>query len=220
MSALNITGDLAVDRPAIIGLMLFPCDQKMRNAHVVRLQARNAANGGAPVLFEPGALASLLDAPGMEQVRSAAAIGARKGVVAGDLLAMIYVDHVNQITEPSFGRALRNYGGWAASRTYGDGEPLKYAEQTLRDFWAASLSVAHLWAAYRLLCFAPFGDRAFDIFSTSSSINRFLGVAKTIAAFAESFVPKRTRPEKPIIAPRVLIEIPAEIPLVRLALIK
>jgi hypothetical protein len=83
-------------------------------------------------------------------MQALAAEATKQGTVAGDLLGLMYEMHLQGMDEPSFGKAIENYKQFALPLRYGDGEALKRSEATLRQYFNAFESVAHLWAAFRL----------------------------------------------------------------------
>ena len=124
---------------------------------------------------------------------------------------------VRDLEEPSFGKAVDHYKGFAPGLKYGDGEALKYSEQTLRNYFSEFASVAHLWAAFRLNQ-GPYKyvNDPRDVFHKPEAMRTFLGVAKSLGEFATTFIPKRTKPPLTVIPDSILIALPDEIAPVRL----
>lgn len=220
---LELLGD-GLDNGRVMAWMLFPKKPELRQAHFVREMTEqcfikdrpDAEMASVPVW----ALKSLLDAPGRSEMKALAAEATKQGTVAGDLLGMTYVMHLNETDEPSFGKAIEQYKKFALPLRYGDGEALKRSEATLRQYFNAFESVAHLWAAFRLNQ-GPYTFTANprDIFHTPEGLRMLLGVAKAVGEFATSFIPKRKTPPTPVISAGTLVQIPDEIPAMRLSFI-
>lgn len=198
--------------------MNFPASREIQRQYFIRHVVKKACDEGGTdeeVCLRAGLLKELIEGPGFFEMKDMTAEATKRGSVAGDLLHLIYEMHARDLDEPSFGKAIEEYKRFALGGKYGDGEALKYSEQTLRTYFAEYAPVAHLWAAFRL----NWGPYAYakhpqDVFGSPEMFRTFLGVAKAIGEFASTFVPKRTRPAKPVIDPEALAKIPAEIPAV------
>lgn len=196
--------------------MLFPTRPDLREVHFVRevveQELMSRETGDTPVNLPAWMLRTLLDSPGKDETKRLAAEATKRGTVAGDLLALIYVMEAQNVNEPSFGKAVEHYKGFALGLKYGDGEALKYSEQTLRNYFDEFASVAHLWAAFRLNQ-GPYAytEDPRSVFHSPSDLLTFLGIAKDVGRFAESFIPKRTKPPRPVIDGDILVHIPADV---------
>jgi hypothetical protein len=219
MESLELFGD-GMDGGRAMAWMLFPADAALREHHMAREVAEQACKEAAAsetISIAPQTLLALLDGPGGLEMKRLAAEATKRGTVAGDLLHLLYEMHARGVDEPSFGKALEHYKRFAPGLTYGDGEALKYSEQTLRTYFDEFRSVAHLWAAWRLNTgpYAYLPDPR-QVFHDASSLQTFLGVAKGVADFATTFIPKRTKPPRPVIEINDLIAIPESIASIRL----
>lgn len=210
-----------LDGGRALAWMLFPNRPDLRKIHFVRELVEREYMPGAvddsPLTLPAWMVQSLLNSPGKEEMKDLAADGTKRGTVAGDLLGQIYEMQMMALPEPSFGKAVERYKVFALGLTYGDGEPLKYSEQTLRKYFDEFASVAHLWAAFRLNQ-GPYAytDDPRDVFHSSAAFFTFLGIAKAVADFATTFIPKRTKPPRTVIDADVLIHVPDEVSPIRL----
>jgi hypothetical protein len=131
--------------------------------------------------------------------------------VAGDLLVAMYEDWRMEEPRPSMRSALKRYRAWSVGRRYGDGEALKYSDMQLRRYFAEAAPAAHLWAASRLLQAHKDGGKAFRAAFTRNGMPYLLGLARELQEFGATFIPKGTKPPKPVLARRDLLLIPDEI---------
>ena len=215
LQTLDLKND-GLDGGRVMAWMLFPNRPDIREIHFVRevveQEVLNGESDDTPVNLPAWMLRTLLESPGKEETGRLAAEATKRGTVAGDLLALIYEMQARRAVEPSFGKAIEHYKGFALGLKYGDGEALKYSEQTLRSYFDEFASVAHLWAAFRL----NQGPYAYtkdpqSVFHSPEDLHTFLGIAKAVGQFAESFVPKRTKPPRPVIDGETLVHIPSEV---------
>ncbi|MGC4395162.1 hypothetical protein [Hydrogenophaga sp. T2] len=219
MNEIQLLGD-GRDVARITAWMYYPRDQVLRKMHLERFEVVNTlaqiADEGELLQVRADTMKRLLHGPSRSEIAHLQAEAVKQGTVAGDLLHLIYQMHQRGLDEPSLGKALKEYQAFSLGPKYGDKTPLKRAEQTLRDCFEAFAPVAHIWAAFRLNGPFPYVDPPEDLFSTAEGRNRLLGVAKALGEFATTFTPKRTRPAKPVIDPRVLVRISSSIPAMRL----
>ena len=115
-------------------------------------------------------------------------------------------------------KALIQYREFAVGKKYGDGEALKYSDAQLRAYFEAAAPSAHLWAAYRLLKIIKDRGKAYKTAFTAEGMPLLLGVAKELQDFATTFIPKGTKPAKPIINMQEMLLLPETIPPVKLPL--
>lgn len=218
MPVLELLDD-GMDSARVVAWMLFPTRPDLQRHHLMREEAE-AALGAAvegTVTLSSDAVSSLLRGPGSDEIGRLATEGTKLGTVAGDLVSLYYQMHVFGAEEPSFSKALAEYKEFALGKRYGDGDAMKISEQTLRTYFAEAKAVCHLWAAYRINR-GPFAylDNERDAFRTPDGLRDLLGVAKAIGEFVSSFVPKRTKPPKPLVDPADLLEVPDTVPALRL----
>lgn len=200
--------------------MLFPDDAVMRQAHLAREVVEQMLSSGevegSLVTVPVWMLRALADGEGKRTAKAAAGEATKQGTVAGDLLALVYEMHVKGLPEPSFGKAIEQYKKFAVGKKYGNGDALKYSEQTLRTYFDAFEPVSHLWAAFRLNM-GPYAYTADprDVFHKPESLFQFLGVARDVGEFATTFVPKRTKPPRPVLDVANMVSVPTNIPALR-----
>ena len=221
METLELLGD-GLDGERVMAWMLFPNEQDLRRAHIVRKMLIDSyIRDRIPsdqVKVPVCVLQSMLDGPSQYELHNRAVEATKQGTVAGDLLALIYEMHLRGVEEPSFGKAIANYKKFALGRRYGDRGALKRSEATLRRYFDSFESVAHLWAALRLNQGPyPYTSVKSDVFHSPEGLQAMLGVAKAVGEFATKFIPKRTKPSKPVISLGTLVKIPEEITAKRLS---
>ena len=210
-STLQIGSDFEAAKVQVIGAMLFPRDErlceayKLRNAWTRRLGSDRSATASA------SQVQALLDLPSQRELSEQSTEGVKTGTVAGDLLAIIYEQSRIGAPEPSMRNALKRYAEWSIGKKYGDAGPLKYSDMQLRRYFAASSPSAHLWAAFRLLKTLNDDGESHRIAFDPEGMPLLLGVARSVQDFAESFIPKRTTPAKPIVNGADLNRIPNHI---------
>lgn len=216
MEQLELVGD-GLDGGRLLAWMLFPHNRQLRQVHFVRelVKQEYIAEGGSDkqVTLPTWMLQTLLDGPSDAEMVQLAAESTKRGTVAGDLLGLIYEMHVRGVMEPSFGKAIKRYKEFALGLKYGDGDALKYSEQTLRNYFNEFANVAHFWAAFRLNQ-GPyaFTEDSREVFHVETSFLKFLGVSKSIGSFAASFIPKRTKPPHPVIDQAQIVRVPDSVP--------
>ena len=108
-------------------------------------------------------------------------------------------------------KALCQYRKFALGKKYGDGEALKYSYMQLRVYFEAAAPSAHLWAAYRLLKIIKDRGKAYKTAFTAEGMPLLLGVAKELQDFAITYIPKGTKPAKPIIGVQDMLLLPETI---------
>jgi hypothetical protein len=192
------------DAVRVRAVMNFPRDGHSRDRYFAIHSARLAgseAKGRDAIKVSVKTLRLLLEGfdPNLQRDSEIKAI--KKGAVAGDMLATIYLMHSfsdrhSILTEPSMNKAVYVAQEFACEETYGDGSRMYFSEPKIRDCWRSFQPVAHLWAAARLNKDYPFApDR--EIFS--SGFKAFLGVAAELLRFGRSFVPFRAWRQDPVL---------------------
>ena len=124
---------------------------------------------------------------------------------------MMYEQCRTQKPEPSMRAALRRYRAWSVGKKYGDGKALKYSDMQLRHYFAEAALAAHLWAAFRLLRTIKDRGKSYNAAFTPKGMPYFLGIARELQEFAATFVPKRTKPAKPVVNRQNMFLVPASI---------
>ena len=213
---LQITCDFEASKNAVIAAMLYPSNAEWRASYCLRnrwaaLTAENAEHTLSSIEVR-----DLLNAASRQDLRDAAAVGVKQGTVAGDLLGLIYEHWRLDGDQPSMRKALCRYREFALGRKYGDGEALKYSDGQLRVYFDAAAPSAHLWAAHRLLKKYKDRGKAYKTAFTAEGMPMLLGVAKELQDFATTFIPKGTKPAKPIIGMEVMLLLPETIAPIKL----
>ena len=210
-SILEIGSDFEAAKAEVIAAMLYPRDERLRAAYTLRNAWSRRVGSDLGATASAGEIQALLDLSSRRELTDEAVRGVKTGTVAGDLLGLIYEQSHIGAPEPSLRDALKRYPQWAIGRTYGDGEPLKYSNMQLRRYFHASTPSAHLWAAFRLLKLIDDGGASYRTAFEPQGWPLLLGVARSVQEFAESFVPKRTKPPKPIVCGTDLHRVPDHI---------
>jgi hypothetical protein len=206
---LLLAGD-GLDPGIVLGWMLFPYSQELRELYLARNQIARLIDACGPdesISVPAGMMERILAGPGRKEFGDLAAESTKKGTVAGDMLAlMMEQDHFGRPASKEV--AVRLYSKFALGKKYGDGKPLKYSRATLLTYLDEYASVSHLWAAHRLNQFSP---KPVDVFGTRKSLAVFLGVAKTLGNFANTYIPARVKPKAPLIPKSKILAIPDDI---------
>lgn len=185
--------------------MLFPNDTRLREqnftVHEIRIQNLELQDE-FKIMLDVKTINLLLNAPSIDELDKKIKEATKRGVIAGDVLSMIYLmnrfkDADPAFAEPSINKAIAFSSKFGLMQNYGDGTKMYYSSQKIRDCWDEFKPVAHLWAAHRI-------GQSYEIskgtnFESMEALNKFLGVAQGIFHFGCSFIPKRTKPELPIL---------------------
>jgi hypothetical protein len=207
-SWLEIGPDFEAAKAEVIGAMLYPRDERLRYAYTLRNAWARRIESDPTVTATAAEIQMLIDLPSRRELQTEAEQGIKTGSASGDLLALIYEQWRLGAPEPSMRAAHRRYTDWAVGKKYGDGESLKYSTGQLLRYFDAATPSAHLWAGYRLLKSIPDGGERYRTAFQPHGLPWLLGVARSVQDFAESFIPKRTRPAKPILAGADLHRVP------------
>jgi hypothetical protein len=192
--------------------MYFPSSELLRQQYLMWHQIRRTCkegDGDLQVSLSASLMLQLIEGPGLKEFKSLTEDAVRQGTVAGDLLNLIFEMYARGWDEPSFGKAIERYKEFGLGGTYKDGSPLKYSEHTLRTCFTNYSAVAHIWAALRLNWGPfPYADDPHEVLVRPDLVAEFLGRARLLGDFATTFVPKRTKSEKPVINPDILVRVP------------
>jgi len=140
----------------------------------------------------------LIEAPSLADMKILVSECTKQAMVAGDVLAALYVMDRFKIPEPSMNKAVFCAQEYAKkAKTYGDGTPLAISEAKIRQYWSKYRSVAHFWAASRLEESYPFVQQ--DQLFSRGHFQKFLEVSQDIYFFGCAFIPKRAKPQEPIL---------------------
>ncbi|MDP2228863.1 MAG: hypothetical protein Q8J78_15455 [Moraxellaceae bacterium] len=218
MITLAITGDFEATRNVVIAAMLFPRNAEFRASYCLRNHWQKLAEKEAQHTLTSAEVRELVNIASRGELSEAADAGVKQGPVAGDLLSLIYEQWRLDKPWPSMRGALSKYSEFAIGKKYGDGEALKYSNMQLRTYFDAAAPSAHLWGAYRLLKIIKDRGKAHKAAFTPEGLPLLLGVARDLQDFATTYVPKGTKPAKPIIQPHDFLHLPETISPVRLPL--
>ena len=86
----------------------------------------------------------------------------------------------------------------------------------LRVYFEAAAPSAHLWAAHRLLKKIKDRGKSYKEAFTAEGMPLLLGVAKELQDFATTYIPKGTKPAKPVIGKQDMLLLPETIAPVKL----
>lgn len=215
-STLQVGSDFEAAKVEVIGAMLYPRDERLRAAYTLRNAWARRIGSDLGATASAGEIQALLDLPSRRELSVEADKGVKTGTVAGDLLALIYEQSRIGAPEPSMRSSLKRYPKWSIGKRYGDGEPLKYSDGQLRYYFCASSPSAHLWAGFRLLKNIKDDGESYRTAFDPEGMPLLLGVARSVQDFAESFIPKRTKPAKPIVNGADLHKVPNHIDAIEL----
>ena len=210
-STLEVGLDLEAAKVTVIGAMLFPRGERLRAGYVLRNEWERRIKADPSIVATTAEIQALLDLPSRNELQVEAEMGVRRGTVAGDLLALIYEQSRRGDPEPSMRAAHRRYTSWAIGKKYGDSKSLKYSSGQLHRFFEEAAPSAHLWAAFRLLQNINDGGVSYRSAFEPNGLPLFLGVARSVEYFAANFIPKRTRPAKPVLDGSNLHRVPFHI---------
>jgi hypothetical protein len=195
----------------VLATMHFPNDKNLRDryfaVHRIRLEVLDAKESE---LFQVDAqtLRLLIEAPGYDQLKVLVSETAKRGIVAGDILAAMYLMDRFSIPEPSINKAIYVSRQFARKVRYGDDTKMPGWEQNIKNCWREFRPVAHLWAAFRLNQAYPFTPERTTF---SSGFADFLEVASGLLNFGFSFIPLRAKPRRPILDPSKSWALPATV---------
>ena len=160
------------------------------------------------IMLDKETLNRLVFAPSHDELKRHTIQAVKKGIVAGDILASIYLMERFDIPEPSIKKAVHVAQQFAKKTQYGDSTPMKRSRRMVRDAFNEYRSVAHLWAAFRLNQAYRYADDDKLFFE---KLPFFLEVAAGLYAFGTTFKPYRARPRKPILPTNEMWKLPENI---------
>lgn len=189
-----------LDRLWVLAVALFPNDLPAARRYfaVAKVKAKldNDSDDKEHVV-NARTLRLLLEAPSYASLGELSAANTKRAIVAGDVLMTLYVMKRFALSEPSMNKAIFVAMEYAKKAKYGDSTSLAISEPTIRKCWEEYRPVAHLWAAYRVNKAYPYAPQRSE-FSTYR-IAALLEVAQGMFQFGASYIPKRARPQKPIL---------------------
>lgn len=197
MPIIDITGHSDYDKCNILSIMYFPNQElKRKQFHLLNQMNGLLNNSDTEYVVSKSNLDLLLESPSYNDFKKITSDAVKKGVIAGDLIACIYLMQLFEIPEPSFNKAIFIMKEFALKHDvqYGDSTRLPRSEQTIRNCWNESAPVAHLWGAFRINQSYPYSDMN-DIFKSEF----FLEVAAGVLRFGKEFVPFRAKDKLPLL---------------------
>ena len=200
------------DLITILATMLSPTDDSLRNKiislYMFYYRGRSFDNSesrdGEQDDF--GLILSLAE----DGVRPAIESATKQGVIAGDILASIYLMAEHGVEEPSLNKGIYVVRKFSKVATYGDGARMPSSEQYVRDAWKKFRSVAHYWAAYRLNMGQNFVP-ARALFSLRH-LATFLSAAKTMQDFGVTVVSARNPSSGTLLDGDSIWSVPSDVP--------
>lgn len=201
-----------LDTKWIWAVMLFPDNELLRKQLFAIEQVEYVvkdANDDDRIEIDAHTLKFLIDSPAYTALRDEVSIRTKEGVVAGDLLAVMYLMDRFQLPEPSMNKAIFAASEFAKKHKYGDRTSINSSERMIRKYWNKYNSVAHLWAAFRMNQVYPFAP-ANEAVGYEDSIP-FLAAAKGLYNFGVNFIPFRAKNGKPILDANMCWAVPESI---------
>ena len=113
---------------------------------------------------------------------------AKRGIVAGDLLRVMYLMHIfgprcPELGAPSLHKAIHVGQVWADKYQYGDGSKIPISKKAIRECWYEFVPSAPLWAPQQLNQDIPYVEKD-EFYSSADNVRTFLGVAASVYNFA------------------------------------
>ena len=140
-------------------------------------------------------LKMLINAPSFPTLKEQIVESTKRGIVAGDILATLYLMDKFGVDRPSMNKAIFCASEFAKKAQYGDGTSLAISEPTIRKFWNEFRPVAHLWAAFRLAQVYPYSPKPLH----PENFDVFLGVAQGIFEFGKAYSPQGSKSKESIL---------------------
>lgn len=215
LTVIDLSGGYKGSRHAVLAAMLFPRNENLRHSYCLRNVWFDRLQSESQYALAAADVQAFLNVASRHELRVASDAGARQGPVAGDLLGLVYQQVHADLPWPSMREAVRQYQIFAKGRTYGDGLPLKRSNGQIRTYFEAAAPAAHLWAARRIIQGFSDGGKAYQASFTAEAWPYFLGVAKELQEFATTFIPKGSKPAKPIICRSEMLLLPDSIKPIR-----
>jgi hypothetical protein len=215
--SIKLAGD-HTDVDQIFAILYFPNDPILREQYFTHRLAEKALEGEPSADSFPinrYALHLLIDAPSHAEFKKLATEATKRGNVAGDLLLSVDEQVRYGVPEPSLNKAIKRYKQFAIGNKYGDGDALKYSEQTIRDYWKECQPAAHLWGAFRAAQML-YGK---NVFSNANNFQKFLGMAKGLQEFVLTHTASRDKAARKLIEPEILMALPTHIEALRMPIV-
>ena len=207
INRISVTGT-PEDSQWVLAVMYFPEDEHLRRSWYTVQVVSGWLKGlktNDQIQLDRRTLTDLMDAPAFEELKLQTVKAVKKGVVAGDVLACIYLMDRFQMSEPSINKAVHVIERFAADVRYGDSTPMNKSRKKIREAFKKYKSVAHLWAASRLNRAYPYADESELLIE---KLPLFLEVSAGLLEFGRAFIPYRARPAEPILPVVGMWELP------------
>lgn len=206
---------ILTDHPHDIGwirsVMLFPNNETLRNQNyaveVAKYEVGNidcltekwihSRTKELDIPISAECIKLLIEAPSDSELKIIRVERTKQGIVAGQILASLYLMDRLKLEEPSLNKAFFIAKEYAKRAKYGDDSKLP-AESKIKQYWKEYLPVAHFWAALEINRAYPFVADQSDCFS-EKGFTQFLQAAAGICDFGIKFIPKRAKPKNPIL---------------------
>lgn len=214
MSELQLDGSEPDNLFWVRAVMLFPNDLSMAQRCFAVEQIKAVTDGDSDDEkreVDTRTLRLLLNAPSYADLKEQVAESTKRAIVAGDLLASIYLMDRFHVNRPSINKAIFIAGEYAKKAKYGDSTRLAISEPMIRKCWNDFKPVAHLWAAFRVgmaYSFSPDHPNPLAL----ENFKTFLGVAQGMYEFGRKYIPKASRPINSILSGNNYWELPKTIP--------
>lgn len=203
------------DHPHDIGwirsVMLFPNDENLRNqnyavevadyeeGNIERVTEKwiHSRTNELDIPISNECIKLLIEAPSESALKTIRTERTKKGIIAGQILASIYLMDRLELEEPSLNKAIFVAKEYAKKAKYGDDSRMP-AESKIKQYWKEYMPVAHFWAALELNRTYPFVADQSDCFS-EKGFTQFLQAAAGIYDFGIKFIPKRAKLKETIL---------------------
>jgi len=195
----------SLDQSRILAVMYFPNDESLRRAYYSVCLAEHElteTKEDREMAVSADLLEDLISAPSKQDLLRQSRKKGKRGMIAGDVLLAVYAmnSFPKYFPEPSIRSAIFLAQRFAEETKFEDKTELPSSKNAIRDHFNEFRTVAHFWAAFRLQELYPNRPNE-DILSSTDSVKYFLGIAGTLEDFGCSFVPKRAKPQLPILDP-------------------
>lgn len=179
-------------------IMLFPDDENLRKQnYAVEVAKYEVSSSDASRTLSTECIKLLIEAPSDSALQRIRNESTKEGFVAGAILTAMYLMHHYKLAEPSINKAIFVAKEFSKKTAYGDGSPTP-AETKIKEYWRQYAPVAHLWAAFELNRLYPIVESEADCLS-ETGFPKFLQLAASVYNFGITFIPKRARPQTPIL---------------------
>lgn len=196
-------------------IMLFPDDENLRmQNYAVEVAKYEISSSNAGSTLSTECIKLLIEAPSDSELQYIRNERTKGGIVAGIILTAMYLMRHYELEEPSLKKAIFVAKEFNKKSAYGDGSRMP-AETKIKEYWRQYAPVAHLWAALELNRLYPIVESEADCFS-ETGFPKFLQLAASVYNFGTTFIPKRAKPQTPILNKSDTWAIDAQIELITL----